>query len=630
MQATVPAPVPNPNPNADPNTNETEAEVVKVKEKSEFVQQTQLYFRLLNYIKPYWMLFTLGVLAAIPSGSMDAAIAWLAGQGLQKIIVDGQEKLIYWVPILVLIVAGLQGIFRFLEAFTIRYVGAAAIRDLRNELFCHIESQPLLYFQNLSSGVLIGRITNDIAIIENAISQTFQSMISRFTTLISLVVVLLLQSWKLSLIAITILSFIVLPVSILSRKIRKSSRVGQEAIGDLVGVISESIGGAKIVSSFNLESYQISRFMATNQHFFDNAMKSVRAEAMMSPILAMIGALGIAAVMWAAGWQVVHHVMTLGALTSFIIALLLLYAPVKNIGRINGIIQPALAAASRVFEILDRKPEIVDKPDAKVLEPGNHHIRFENVFFHYPAPSPDKAPQMVLQDINLDIPPGKLFALVGLSGSGKSTMANLVPRFFDVTAGSINIDGHPVQDYTMSSLRSQIAVVTQDNFLFNATVGENIRLGRIDATDEEIVAAAGAAYCHDFIKDLPDGYNTRIGERGVRLSGGQQQRLSIARAFLKNAPILILDEATSSLDNESEKMVQAALNDLMRGRTVIVIAHRLSTIRHADVIVVLQNGCIVEMGNHDKLSIAKGPYEHLLKSSFERPTEQRQAQLPTA
>lgn len=580
--------------------------------------QVQLYFRLLKYIKPYGLPFVLGVLAAIPSGSMDAAIAWLAGQGLQKIIVDGQEKLIYWVPILVLIVAALQGFFRFLEAFTIRFVGAAAIRDLRNELFCHIEAQPLLYFQTLSSGILIGRITNDVAVIENAISQTFQSLISRTTTLISLVFVLLCQSWKLSLIALSILSFIVLPVNILSRKIRKSSRIGQEAIGDLVSVISESIQGAKIVQSFNLESFQISRFMTMNQHFFDNAMKSVRAEAMMSPILAMIGALGIAAVMWAAGWQVVHKVMTIGSLTSFVIALLLLYSPLKNLGRINGIIQPALAAAARVFEVLDRKPELSDNPDAVELVEGSHHIQFEEVYFQYPTYTAEKASQMVLHNVNLEIPAGKMFALIGLSGSGKSTLANLLPRFFDVTAGTIYIDGRPLSSYTISSLRSQIAIVSQDNFLFNATVAENIRLGRLNATDEEVVAAAAAAYCHDFIMELPDQYNTKIGERGIRLSGGQQQRLAIARAFLKNAPILILDEATSSLDNESEKMVQAALNDLMRNRTVLVIAHRLTTVRHADVIVVLEGGRIVETGNHETLSNSNGTYNRLLKAQFER------------
>lgn len=603
-----------------PKVSSTEATPAFIKLKIPILDyvQVQLYWRLLNYIKPYWGPFVLGILAAIPSGSMDSAIAWLAGQGLQKIVVDGQEKLIYMVPIFVLIVAAVQGIFRFLEAVTIRFVGAAAIRDLRNELFCHIEEQPLLYFQGLSSGILIGRITNDVSIIENAISQTFQSLISRTTTLVTLVALLFMQSWKLSLIALSILSFIVLPVNILSRKIRKSSRIGQEAIGELVGVISESIQGAKVVQSFNLESYQIARFMRSNQHFFDNAMKAVRAEALMSPILAMIGAAGIAAVMWAAGWQVVHHQMKIGSLTSFVIALLLLYSPLKNLGRINGIIQPALAAAARVFEVLDRKPELADSPEAVQLQDGYHNVSFRDVSFQYPSTG-EKAPPPVLQNISLDIPPGKMFALVGLSGSGKSTLANLVSRFFDVVSGEILIDGKPIQNYKISSLRSQIAMVTQDNFLFNASVAENIRLGRINATDAEVVAAAGAAYCHDFIMELPDKYNTRIGERGVRLSGGQQQRLAIARAFLKDAPILVLDEATSSLDNESEKMVQAALNELMRNRTVIVIAHRLSTVRHADVIVVLEGGRIVETGHHNELASAGGTYNRLLQAQFERP-----------
>lgn len=579
---------------------------------------TQTYVRLLKYIKPYSVAFLGGLIAAIPSGSLDGIIAWLAGHGLQKIFVEGHQKLIYYVPLGVLLVAALQGLFRFLEAFTVRMVGAAAIRDLRNEVFAHLETQPLLYFQSQSSGILIGRLINDIGVIENAISQTFQSMISRTITLISLVVVLLFQSWTLSLIALSILSCIVLPVSILGRRIRKSSRNSQQAIGDLVSVLSESIQGAKVIQSFNLESYQIDRFRATNEGFYNNMMKAVRAEAMMSPILAMIGALGIAVVIWVAGYQVVHNQMTLGSLTSFVIALLLLYSPIKNIGRINGVLQPALAAAARVFEVLDRKPELTNAPNATTLEPGPHTIKFDRVFFQYPHNDPTVPSNMVLRDISLEIPPGQMVALVGLSGSGKSTMANLVPRFFDPTSGVILIDGKPATSYTLHSLRSQIAVVTQDNFLFNATVEENIRLGKVDATPEEIEAAAKAAYCHEFVMDMPHGYQTEIGERGVRLSGGQQQRISIARAFLKNAPILVLDEATSALDNESEAMVQAALNNLMQGKTVIVIAHRLSTIRHADKIVVLDNGNIVETGNHQVLATAGGAYERLLTAQYER------------
>ena len=519
----------------------------------------QNYIRLLGYVRPYWVLFLAGMAAAIPGGSLDGAIAWLAGQGLQKIFVEGREHWIYYVPIVVLSFAALQGVFRFFETYCIRYVGAGAIRDLRNQLFAHIERQPLQYFQGQSSGVLIGRMTNDVGIIENAISQTFQSMISRTATLISLIAVLIMQSWQLSAIALAILSLIVVPVSILGKKIRKSARGGQEAIGDLVGVLSESIQGAKIVQSFNLENYQTERFQETNQAFMSNTMKAVRAEAMLSPILAMIGACGIAAVMWVAGYQIVHHHMTLGALTSFIIALLLVYSPVKNIGRIQGVLQPALAAAGRVFEVLDLQPNVSDLPNADVLLEGPHSIRFENVSYHYPNHT-----NMVLQNIELNIPAGKMVALVGLSGSGKSTMANLVPRFFDTTDGAILIDGRPLQAYSLSSLRSQISLVTQDNFLFNTSVEENILLGRIQASPDEIFEAAKAAYCHDFILNLPQGYKTVIGERGTRLSGGQQQRIAIARAILKNAPILILDEATSSLDNESEAAVQAALNNLMK------------------------------------------------------------------
>ncbi len=586
----------------------------KSKQPVDEPQQARIYLRLLQYIKPYSVPFFFGMVAAIPSGSMDGIIAWLAGEGLQRVFIGSDRHLIYYVPLVVLGVVACQGVFRFIEAYTIRLVGSSAIRDLRNEMFCHLEKQPLLFFQSQSSGVMISRMTNDIGLIENAISQTFQSMISRTITVISLATVLILQSWMLSIIALGILSLIVVPVSIFGKKIRKSSRGGQEAIGDLVSVLSESIQGAKIVQSYNLEKFQTARFLATNQSFQSNTMKAVRSEAVLSPILAMIGALGIASVMWVAGYQIMHKHMELGALTSFVIALLLLYSPIKNIGRINGILQPALAAAQRVFEVLDTQPDLADAPQPIELTDGMHRIKFENVYFQYPGHS-----NMVLKNINLDIPPGMMVALVGLSGSGKSTMANLVPRFFDVTSGLLSLDGVPIKEISLHSLRSQVALVTQDNFLFNTTVEENIRLGRLDATQEELENASKAAYCHDFILELKDGYKTMIGERGVRLSGGQQQRLAIARAFLKNAPVLILDEATSSLDNESEAMVQKALNHLMEGRTVIVIAHRLSTVRHADQIVVLEDGQIVETGTHQSLLDADTHYARLLKAQFERP-----------
>lgn len=575
----------------------------------------ETYRRMLNYIRPYGVPFVFGMLAAVPSGSMEALMAWLAGQGLQKIIVEGRANLLVWVPVAVLVIAMLQGLFRFLESYLIRLVGASAIRDLRNDVFCHLEKQPLQYFHGNPSGVLIGRVVNDIAVIENAISQTFQTMISRTVTLISLAAVLIYQSLWLSIIALSIFSLILVPVQILGKKIRKASRSGQEAIGDLVGVLGESIQGVKVVQSFNLETYQIDRFKKTNQDFLDATMKAVRNEALMSPVLAQIGAVGIAAVIWVAGDQVIHGHMSVGALTSFTIALMLLYSPLKTIGRVNGIIQPALAAADRVFDVLDDEPALTNSETTVELPPGSHDIKFAHVFFKYPGHE-----ELVLEDIDLLIPAGKMIALVGNSGAGKSTIANLVPRFFDPTAGAILIDGRPLPEYDLNSLRSQIAVVTQDNFLFNTTVGENIMLGNTRASQEQIVEAARAAYCHDFISDLPQGYDTMIGERGMRLSGGQQQRLAIARAILKDAPILILDEATSSLDNESEAMVQKALNNLMQGRTVIVIAHRLSTIRHADEILVLENGKVIESGNHEELVNRDQAYARLLEAQFQRTT----------
>lgn len=606
------------------STREKEIEKIEVQEQVSKLKSLQnlfspkhaeLYLRLLHYIKPYKTAFIVGLVAAVPSGAMDGIIAFLAGQGLQRIFVEGQRHLVYYVPVGVLAVAFFQGLFRFLESYCIRYVGAAAIRDLRNDIFKHLESQPLLYFLRQSSGVLIGRMFNDVNIIENAISQTFQTMISRVVTLVALSAVLLFQSFWLSVIALSILSLIVVPVSIFGKRIRKSSRQGQQDVGDLVSVLSESIQGAKIVQSFNLEKFQTDRFTTTNENFLINQAKAIRAEAMLSPFLAMIGATGIAVVIWVAGYQVLHNQMTLGALTSFIIALLLLYSPIKNIGRINGVLQPALAASERVFEVLDQKSDLLESPTAVELPSGTHRVEFKNVYYQYPGNS-----NLILSDISFAIEPGKMVALVGLSGSGKSTLANLVPRFFDPISGGIYIDDRQITDYTFESLRSEISVVTQDNFLFNTTIGENIRLGKLTATTDDVINAAKAAYCHDFIMELPNGYETEIGERGVRLSGGQQQRVAIARAILKDAPILILDEATSSLDNESEAIVQEALNNLMKARTVIVIAHRLSTIRHADEILVMDRGVIVESGNHDQL-VAKGEtYSRLLQAQFERPT----------
>ena len=569
------------------------------------------YLRLLSYLKPYWLIFTIGLIAAIPAGAMDGAIAYLAGQGLQKIFIDGHESYLIYVPLVVLAIGLTQGVFRFTETYCIRLVGALSVRDLRNQLFEHIEQQPLLYFQNQSSGVFVSRMINDINIIENANARTFQSVISRVVTLISLSAVIIFQSLSLSIIALSILSLIIFPVIYLGRKIRRASKKGQEAITDLVMVLSESIQGARIIQSYNLNKYQINRFFDTNQNYLYNMKKTIFAEAILSPILAMIGACGIACVMWMAGYEVVHKQMTLGAVTSFIISLILLYSPIKTIGRINAIIQPALAASTRVFELLDVKSNLTESANALALANTPHEIVFKNVYFSYPS---NNIP--VLKDLNLTIKPGQLLALVGRSGSGKSTFASLIPRFYDTSLGDIYIDQINIKELKFQSLRNQIAIVSQDNFLFNTTIEENIKMGNTNASFAEIEAAAKQAFCYDFICSFPDKFKTAIGERGVNLSGGQQQRLAIARAFLKNAPILILDEATSSLDTESEAMVQQAIDKLMHGRTVIVIAHRLSTVAKADVILVLDHGSIVETGNHESLLAKSGIYASLVKAQF--------------
>ncbi len=569
------------------------------------------YIRLLSYLKPYWLIFTIGLIAAIPAGAMDGAIAWLAGQGLQKIFIDGRQQYLVYVPLVVLAIGLMQGVFRFTETYFIRLVGALSVRDLRNELFEHIEKQPLLYFLNQSSGIFVSRMINDINIIENANARTFQSVISRVVTLISLSVVIMIQSFKLSVIALSILSFIIFPVIYLGRKIRRASRKGQEAIGDLVMVLSESIQGARIIQSYNLNKYQVNRFFATNESYLHNMKKTIFAEAILSPILTMIGALGIACVLWMAGYEVVHKQITLGAVTSFVISLVLLYSPLKTVGRINAIIQPALSAAGRIFELLDVKSNLVEKKDAIALANIPHEIKFDSVYFSYPE---SKTP--VLKDINLLIKPGQMVALVGRSGSGKSTLASLIPRFFDTSLGRILIDNTDIKDIQIHSLRSQIAIVSQDNFLFNTTIEENIKMGNTNASFAEIEAASRQAFCAEFIENLPHKYKTIIGERGVNLSGGQQQRIAIARAFLKNAPILILDEATSSLDTESETMVKNAIDKLMHGRTVIVIAHRLSTVSKADKIVVLDHGSIVESGSHENLLKTGGIYSGLIKAQF--------------
>jgi subfamily B ATP-binding cassette protein MsbA len=455
----------------------------------------------------------------------------------------------------------------------------------------------------------MSRITNDVASIQAASSEAVTSLIKDTVTLISLIVVVFYTDWKLAVVATIVFPLAIYPISTLGKKMRKVATSTQVTMGTLTSLLQETISGTRIVKAFGMEKYENERFAAENERLFKLNMKTVSVNAISHPLMEFLGSLGIAAVIFYGGYNVVHGNSTPGTFFSFLAALLMLYEPVKRLVNVNNTIQQGIAGADRVFSIIDRVPDIDDKPGVRALPPITRSIDIENVDFRY-----EKTP--VLKNISLSIKAGEVVAFVGMSGGGKTTLVNLIPRFYDVSSGRILIDGQDIRDVTMQSLRSQIAIVTQQTILFNDTVKNNIAYGDIERTQDDIINAAKAANAHDFIMKLPQQYDTNIGELGTKLSGGEKQRISIARALLKDAPILILDEATSSLDTEAEIEVQEALDNLMKGRTTLVIAHRLSTIRNADRIIALVNGEIVEEGTHESLLAKQGEYFRLYNLQF--------------
>jgi subfamily B ATP-binding cassette protein MsbA len=502
-----------------------------------------------------------------------------------------------------------RGLVNFGSAYLIEYVGQRIVADLRNALNSHLQSLSLSFFHRTPTGTILSRVTNDTTLVREALTQSSASMMKDATTLLALIVVAFMKDWFLALLA-----FIVFPVSILPlmgvyKKVRTSSRRGQGSLGNLTALLQETIQGNRVVKAFGMEEYERERFASENQRLFRHSMKAGRLRAFVPPMVELVAACGIAAVVWYGGASVISGERTQGAFVAFLTAMMLLYEPFKHLTRTNAAIQNGLAAAERLFEVLDEHNDVTNRPDADILKGIQHGLRFENVSFRY-------LDDWVLRHINLEVRAGEVVALVGPSGGGKSTLSDLIPRFYDVNEGQVLIDGKDIRDVTLQSLREQIAVVTQFTFLFNDSVRNNIAYGAPERPLEEVIAAAKAANAHDFIMALPQGYDTIIGELGVRLSGGQRQRLAIARALLKNAPILILDEATSSLDTESERLVQDAIEQLMVGRTVLVIAHRLSTIQRADRILVLVDGQIVEEGRHEELLIHNAQYRRLYDLQF--------------
>lgn len=565
--------------------------------------------RLFDLIKDNRMRLFLAMLCMLVMAAATSATAFLVKPVLDDIFFNKNIQMLTLIPVAVIVIYLLRGFGMYGQEYLMSYVGQGIIRRLRNMLYDHIQDLPLSFFHAEKTGVLMSRITNDVNIIKSMVSTAVTSVLRDCFTIIGLTGVIFYRDWKLALYAIIILPVAFLPIVQFGRRVRRVSTGCQESMADLSSFLHETFSGNKIVKAFGMEPYEKQRFHEKTFSLFQLEMKAVIARSLSSPIMEFLAGLGIAFIIWYGGYRVISGESTAGTFFSFMAAVLMLYDPVKKLSNLNNSIQEGLAAADRAFDIIERKPDIqeIDNPVDIPFRP--HSVSFENVGFSY-----DETP--VLKHINLTVNAGEILALVGMSGGGKTTLVNLIPRFYDITHGVIRVDETDIRNASLKSLREQIAIVTQEPILFNDTISNNIAYGNPLAPFQDIVAAAKAAFAYDFIERLPRQFDTSIGELGSRLSGGEKQRLCIARALLKNAPILILDEATSSLDSESEMLVQKALENLMKGRTTFVIAHRLSTIGYASRIIVIVNGEIIERGSHENLMAKQGEYCKLYEMQF--------------
>jgi ATP-binding cassette, subfamily B, bacterial MsbA len=594
--------------------------------------------RLLSYAKRYWIFLVVSVVLMAVVGASQASIALLIGPVidfvlqpaapnapvllfkvpiwnypvyLNDIVPSGIHNVWVMVAFAIVLTFLLKGLCDYAANYLISFTGFSAVSDLRNAVFQKVLRQGAEFFESNSTGRVMSSVMNDIEKIQVATSTMLVDLLRQIFVVLGLLLVVMQTNWRLALVSLTVLPVVLVPTARIGRRIRSTSRKTQDHLADLSQILQETISGHAVVHAFNAENYEMSRFRAAAKRLLRSNLKYVLQQAVASPLIEICGALTIVGLIWYARQEIKTGDLTAGKFMGFIVALLMLYEPVKRLTGIHNIFQQAIGASQKVFEYIDRPEDIQEQPKAARLERFQQAIRFENVCFQYPT-----AETQQLRGVNLQVKSGEVVALVGSSGAGKSTIANLVPRFYDVGDGRITIDGRDIREFTLASLRGKIGLVAQETFLFNDTVARNIAYGREDVPLSAIREAAKNALAQEFIEALPNGYETVIGERGVRLSGGQRQRLSIARAMLKNAPILILDEATSHLDTESELLVQKALANLMADRTVIVIAHRISTIRRADKIVVIDRGEIAEEGTHEELMAGGGIYQRLHDLQF--------------
>jgi subfamily B ATP-binding cassette protein MsbA len=596
--------------------------------------------RLLRYLAPYSWQFIPSVVLLAAVGFLDAFRVLLVGPVLDRVLnpssgsdnillftIPHSHHTIYlqrfvpshfhnaWTIVAFAFVAStiLKGLFDYAGTYLVNYAGYGLITDLRNSLYNSVLRRSAAFFQKHTTGTLVSTIISDIERVQFAMSSILAEFLQQFFTFVFTAGVVIVLGRKLAWLLLLFVPFIIFSASRIGRRVRHTTRRGQDKLADIQNILHETITGNRIVKAFSMEAWEFARFRNAAQRLFRANLRSVAAAAISSPLMDIFGAIAIALLLLLGREQIVHGWMTPGIFVAFIIAVFKLYDPVRKFALFHNSFQQALGASSEIFRFMDIRDEVQDRPDASTLPPFSKKISFENVSFCYDS---EEVQREVLHSINVEVRAGEILALVGSSGAGKSTLVSLIPRFFDVTSGRIAIDGYDVRDVSLSSLRSQIGVVTQETVLFNDTLRNNIAYGQPSVSSTEVESAARAALAHDFIMELPAGYETVIGEKGVRLSGGERQRIAIARALLKNAPILILDEATSALDSESEALVQSALHNLMTGRTVVVIAHRLSTVRRADRIVVLENGTIADIGSHEELMQKLGTYRRLYDLQF--------------